>query len=106
MFSIGVPEYEPHSDVNLIFTFFVLPSGNSILIVWEENFELVLDCERCGGKLIKVSEGNYICDHCGYTKIIETASSSEVVAILNSANTLRNKGEFDDAYERFEEVEK
>ena len=63
-----------------------------------------LDCECCGGQFVKVTESQYKCDHCGYTKYIETAASSEVIALFNQANNLRNKGEFDDATEIFNQV--
>ena len=66
--------------------------------------EIVLDCERCGGRLVQVTEANFKCDHCGYTKVIETTTSSEVIALLNNANSLRNKGEFDDAFDIFAEA--
>ena len=72
----------------------------------KENEILVYDCECCGGTFLKVKEGEYKCDHCGYVKHIETTSSSEIVALLNNANILRNKFDFDEAAEVFEQVVK
>jgi len=68
--------------------------------------EIDLYCECCGGSLIKLNETEYKCDHCGNTKLVETLISSEVVTMLNQANLLRNKGEFDDAYDTFELIAK
>lgn len=37
---------------------------------------------------------------------METATSSEIISLLNNANTLRNKGDFDDAYDIYSQVVK
>ena len=66
--------------------------------------DILLECECCGGTFIKVKEGEFKCDHCGYVKYVETATSSEIITLLNQANSLRNKGEFDDAYEIYESI--
>lgn len=66
--------------------------------------EIILDCECCGGRLIEVNSSTFKCDHCGYTKIIQTNFTTEIVSMINQANILRNKGEFDDAGDIFREV--
>ncbi len=72
----------------------------------KEEQNLIYDCECCGGTFLKVKEGEYKCDHCGYVKHIETTNSSEIVSLLNNANILRNKFDFDEAAEVFEQVVK
>lgn len=69
-----------------------------------EEKTILLDCECCGGKLNKVSETQYRCDYCGNEKFIETILSSEVIMLLNQANALKNKGDFDGAYDVFCEI--
>ena len=66
--------------------------------------QLILDCECCGGRLLEVNTNTFKCDHCGYTKIIQTNFTTEIVSMINQANILRNKGEFDDAGDIFREV--
>ncbi len=66
----------------------------------------IFECECCGGTFVKIREGEYKCDHCSYVKFIETKTSSEIIALLNQANSLRNKGEFDDACEIYETIAK
>ena len=68
--------------------------------------EIVFECDNCGGNYVKLTENQYRCDHCGNTKYFETKTSSEIIALFNQANTLRNRGEFDDAYDMFSEIAK
>ncbi len=70
----------------------------------EDNKSLVYECECCGGTFEKRKEGEYYCYHCGYVKYIETTTSGEIISLLNQANALRNKGEFDDACEIYQNV--
>ena len=67
---------------------------------------LIYECECCGGTFQKVKEGEFKCDHCGYVKHVETASSSEIVGLINEANRLRNRFDFDEAAEIFDQVVK
>jgi len=71
-----------------------------------DNKQIVLYCECCGGILNKLNETQYKCSHCGNVKLVETLVSSEVINMFNHANMLRNKGEFDDAYDTFELIAK
>lgn len=59
------------------------------------------NCECCGGRFNKIAKDEYKCDHCGNVKYIQTKFSSEIVSLFNEANTLRNKGEFDDAMDYY-----
>ena len=64
----------------------------------------LMDCECCGGTFVKVTATEYKCDHCGNRKYFETKSSNEIVALLNQANNMRNRKEFDDAEDLFREI--
>lgn len=66
--------------------------------------EIVLVCERCHGSLEKVHEGLYKCKMCGSIKELQTTTSVEIKALINNANQLRKNGDFDEAYDIYQEI--
>lgn len=69
-----------------------------------QSIDNLFNCECCGGRLIEIENKKYKCDHCGQIRYIETTASIQIISMLNQANILRNKGEFDDAFDIFNDI--
>ncbi|MBO4309951.1 MAG: toll/interleukin-1 receptor domain-containing protein [Lachnospiraceae bacterium] len=61
-----------------------------------------LNCQCCGG-VLKVTSSVCVCEYCGGTNII-CGGTGKYIDMLNRANSLRQRCDFDRAYEIYDEI--
>lgn len=65
----------------------------------------VLTCKTCGSSLkIQPNKSTCICEYCGNTQTITTATDDKLKSLFNRANSFRLKNEFDKAQEIYEQL--
>lgn len=65
----------------------------------------VFKCKMCGGDLnVKPGEKVVECEFCGTTQTVSTSNDDKVLKLFARGNTLRSEGEFDKAYNVFEQI--
>lgn len=65
----------------------------------------IFKCKMCGGEL-NVNKGDKIveCEFCGTTQTVSTSDDEKILKMIARGNSLRNEGEFDKAYNIFEQI--
>lgn len=65
----------------------------------------IYKCKMCGGAL-NVNEGDKVveCEYCSTTQTISTSNDDKILKLFARGNALRTEGEFDKAYNVFEQI--